>query len=99
GFSLCVFSSSVFQIFHNMKGSLHCQVALDPFAVYHCADTAVVMLKGGAVQSLLLFSHHIFLPIRFFSLFHTHLPLLQNLETADAPGLVWISIPDAPGFQ
>ena len=79
GFSFCIFSSSVLQIFYDMKGSLHCQMAFDPFAVYHCADTAVVMLKDGAVQSLLLFSHHIFLPIRFFSLFHTHLPLLQNL--------------------
>ena len=97
--SLCIFSGSVFQVLHDMECSLHRQMALDSLAVYHCADSTVVMFKGGTVQSLLLFSHHIFLPICFFFLFHTRLLLLRILGTADGHGLVWISIPDAPEFQ
>ena len=49
GLALRVFPGAVFQIFHNAQRPFYGLVAFDTFAVYHSADTAVIVFKCGAV--------------------------------------------------
>ena len=61
GLSLGILSCPVLQIFYDLQRIGHGLVCLYPFHADNSADTAVVMLKFGTVQShVVLFSVHLF---------------------------------------
>ena len=45
GFSFCIFSCTMFQIFYDFQSILYSSVAFDTFAVDDRSDTTVIMLK------------------------------------------------------
>ena len=53
GLAFRVLSGSVLQMLYDLQSARHSGVALPALNIYNGADTAVVMLKACAVQSLL----------------------------------------------
>ena len=66
GFSLCIFSCTMLQIFHDPQSICDRIMGLLSFDVDHCTDTTVVMFKFGTVKPLLCFHHFFHLPHPFY---------------------------------
>ena len=57
GFSFCILSCTMIQIFYNTQGICNRFMAFFTFNIYNCTNSAVIMLKFRAVKTLLVICH------------------------------------------